>query len=84
MNFSSFVLQYENISLPEAGRIFRGNRMKRSTILILILLMMAGFAAIVWSADLVSAQFGKAGETAALCVIAAVLLAGYIKSKGDK
>ncbi len=57
--------------------------MKKGIIGILLALFLA-FAAILGAASLVGAQFGKTGEIIALCVVAAVLLAGYIKSKGDK
>ena len=57
--------------------------MKKGIIGLLLALFLA-FAAILTAASLVGEQFGKTGETIALCVIAAFLLAGYIKSKGEK
>lgn len=57
--------------------------MNKTGILILLVIIIAFFL-IIWSADLVGSQFGKTGEMLALCAVAAVLLIGFIKSKGDK
>ncbi|MCI6012838.1 MAG: hypothetical protein PUK54_04780 [Firmicutes bacterium] len=52
--------------------------------IVILLVMAAAFFLIVWACDLVGSQFGKAGEILALSAVAAVLLAGFMKSKGDK
>lgn len=58
--------------------------MKKGTVIILLLLVLAVFAVILWSADLVSMHFGKAGEIIALSAVAVVLLIAYMKTKGEK
>lgn len=52
--------------------------------IVILLVMAVAFFLIVWACDLVGSQFGKAGEILALSAVAAVLLAGFMKSKGDK
>ena len=62
---------------------FSGDKMNKTNILILIVILVA-FLLILWAADMVGAAFGKIGENIALVVIAAVLVIGLIKTKGDK
>ena len=57
--------------------------MRKGIIGILLALFLA-FAVILGATALIGSQFGKTGEIIALCVVAAVLFAGYIKTKGDK
>lgn len=57
--------------------------MRKGIIGILLALFLA-FAVILGATALIGSQFGKNGEIIALCVVAVVLFAGYIKSKGDK
>ncbi len=56
----------------------------RKGIIGILLTLLGAFVVILGAASLVGSQFGKTGELIALCVVAAVLFAGYIKSKGDK
>ena len=56
----------------------------RKRIIGILLALFLTFAVILGATALIGSQFGKTGEIIALCVVAAVLFAGYIKSKGDK
>lgn len=56
----------------------------RKGIIGILLALFILFGLILAVTSMVGAQFGKTGEIIALCVVAAVLFAGYIKSKGEK
>ena len=56
----------------------------RKGIIGLLLALFLAFAVILGVTSLIGTQFGKTGEITALCIVAAVLLFGYIKSKGEK
>ena len=60
------------------------NENMNKTGIVFLLILISVFFLIIWSADIVSSQFGKKGELLALSAVAVVLLIGFIKSKGAK